>query len=400
MATNIENSFEISENGLSLNSEAMILHGSVDPSLAPGQDAPIGSLYLRTGTPELYQKIGPTDTNWDLVGSSSSGNPDIPLVQLRRSSNQNLTTSFVDLNFDITDLETDSTILEHDNTNIDRVLIKETGLYQLQYSFSINANSGENVFNFRVRINDTSTIPASNRELSEDHEIHAVSNIFYAQLTAGDFISLQLKSDGAGDVLWSAGNFSIAKATAAQGIAGPAGAGSTINVEDDNVPLVNNPYSILNFGNGITVVDNNPQVDISVETPLFGSEFRMNQSQSVTITTSTTPQSKVLLNIPNLPTGRYRIGVSYGWNFNSTGNDFQSHIEEDGIRIGELHRQEPKDSAGNFMGTGSNQRHYINRTFYRSLNTGSHTFELFFNSRSSGTSASIWNAIIEFWRVG
>ena len=400
MATNIENSFTISENGLSLNEEALILHGSQDPSLAPGQEAPIGSLFLRTGTPELYQKNSSPDTGWALVGGSSTGSSNIPVVQLLRTSNQNLTTSYVDINFDITDLETDSSVIEHDNTNIDRILIKETALYQVQYSMSVDANAGENIFDFRVRINDTNVIASSQRQISEDDEINAVSNIFFTTLTAGTFISLQTKSNGTGDVLWNTCNFSIAKATSAQGAQGPAGAGSTILVYNDGVLLPNNPHDKIDFVDGITAIDDPTSVKVSVQPSLFGSEFHQAESLGVTSTTSDIYQQKLLMNIPSIPSGKYRIGLSYGWNYNSQGNDFIAELREDGVKIGEIHRQEPKDSAGSFSGTNSNQRFYISRTFYRTLTTGAHTYSVHFRSALAGTTASIWECQIEFWRVG
>lgn len=399
MATNIENSFQISENGLSLNDEAMIVHGSVDPSISPGQPAHTGSLFLRTGTPELYQKIGVVDTDWTLVNSNSSGDSNIPVVQLLRSSNQALNTSYVDLNFDITDLETDSTILEHDPVNIDRILIKETALYKIQYSLSIDANSTENVFNVRIRTNDSTVITASNREISEDHEINAVSNVFFALLNAGDYITLQIKSDGTGDVLWSTANLSINKATAKVGLPGPAGSGSTIIIKDSDVSVANNPHSILNFKDGISINDTGSEVEISSPIPIFGSEFQVAESSLTTTTTSTSLQTKLSLNTPNLVGGTYRICISYGWNYNSTGNDFRCELHENSSKISEDHRQEPKDSAGNFNGTGSNQKHYTTRVFYRTLSTGTYSYDLKFRSGSSGTSASIWDAIIEFWRV-
>jgi hypothetical protein len=399
MATNIENSFQISENGLSFNDEAMILHGTFDPSLSPGQEAQIGSLYLRTGTPELYQKNGAVDTDWTLVNSVGSGSNNIPVVQLLRSSNQTLTTSYADLNFDITDLETDASILEHDNVNIDRILIKETALYQIQYSLSIDANSGENVFNIRIRINDSTIIPASNREISEDDEINAVTNVFFVLLTAGDYVTLQAKSNGTGDVLWSTANFSISKATAKVGSSGPPGSGSTIIIEDGGTIVPNSPHSTINFGTGIVVNDSASEVEISVPSPIFGSEFQYAESLGTTTTTSSTLQTKVSLNTPVIPAGTYRIGISYGWNFNSTGNDFRGEFHEDNVKIGEEHRQEPKDSSGNFNGTGSNQRHYLSRFVYRTLTTGIHSYDINFRSASSGTSASIWDATIEFWRV-
>lgn len=53
--------------------------GAVNPSIAPGVAAPIGSLYLRTSTPaELWQKVGPLDTDWfQRQGASSFFGPGV-----------------------------------------------------------------------------------------------------------------------------------------------------------------------------------------------------------------------------------------------------------------------------------------------------------------------------------
>jgi hypothetical protein len=54
----------------------MTSYPSVDPTVAPGVDAPVGSLYLRdTGTAatQLYTKIGAATTDWAALGGGSGG---------------------------------------------------------------------------------------------------------------------------------------------------------------------------------------------------------------------------------------------------------------------------------------------------------------------------------------
>ena len=59
----IDKAFNVGSRGLSLNDNVGVFEGTADPS-ATGEAAPLGSLYVRTGTPELYQKTGATDTDW------------------------------------------------------------------------------------------------------------------------------------------------------------------------------------------------------------------------------------------------------------------------------------------------------------------------------------------------
>lgn len=40
---------------------------TVDPSVFPGVPATVGSVYLRVGTTEAWQKFGPANTDWKIV---------------------------------------------------------------------------------------------------------------------------------------------------------------------------------------------------------------------------------------------------------------------------------------------------------------------------------------------
>lgn len=157
----------------------------------------------------------------------------------------------------------------------------------------------------------------------------------------------------------------------------------------------------LSAGNGIALTTLNPGGNESVEisnTNVFGSEFQRAESFGFSTTTSTTFQNKVKLTTTNLPAGTYRIGIHYGWNHNSTINDFEGQVLEDAVQLGEIHKQEPKDSAGGDP-TGTTQRYYTSRVFYRTLTAGVHVYDINFRTDSAGTVSSIWEATIELWRV-
>ena len=70
---------------------------------------------------------------------------------------------------------------------------------------------------------------------------------------------------------------------------------------------------------------------------------------------------------------------------------------EDSVQVDQLHRITTAAEGGNWSGTNSQARDYINRTFYRTLN-GSHIFELEYRS-VNGKAISIWDARIELWRI-
>lgn len=329
---------------------------------------------------------------------------DLASVCVSRTTTFTLAASYADITWDSTDIETNPAVIEHNNTNTDNIDIKETGLYLICYSLSIDADPGEEIFDFRVRVNDTTVLPCSERTISEDDEINAVSCVFPANLTSGDFITLQTQASGGGNVFSLGHNFNVIRlrgTKGADGAAGPPGSGSSIIVKEEGVNVANTPHTELNFiGADITASDAGSGIaDITVAAPIFGSEYQHAESLGVTTTTSTTFLNKVTLNTTSLPAGDYRIEVSYGWNHNSTQNDFEARVQEDAVNIGEIHKQEPKDSAGTFSTTGSSQRHLAHRVYYRTLTAGVRTYTLDFRTDTGGTNSSIWDAGITLWRV-
>ena len=53
------------ENGIVIDDAVAIIYGSNNPAIS-GEPAPVGSLYMRVGVGELYQKVGPSDTQWNI----------------------------------------------------------------------------------------------------------------------------------------------------------------------------------------------------------------------------------------------------------------------------------------------------------------------------------------------
>jgi hypothetical protein len=97
-------------------------------------------------------------------------------------------------------------------------------------------------------------------------------------------------------------------------------------------------------------------------------------------------------------TGIYRLGWHYMWNHDSTGYDFVGTILHNGGVIVE-HRQEPKDSAGRFGNTGTDQKAPATGFMIFKMNPGKHVFQLWVESSRNRYKSSMWNAHFEFWRV-
>ena len=135
-----------------------------------------------------------------------------------------------------------------------------------------------------------------------------------------------------------------------------------------------------------------------VNTTVFGKEYNYAESESVTTTTSTTFIEKLKMTTTSLEGGTYRIGWSFQWNFNIASNDFLAQVEIDDSTNIMDQQQEPKDAAGTFGSTGTNQKYQLSGFKHIVLGSGVHTVDIDWAS-NDGTNASIWNARLELWRV-
>lgn len=173
---------------------------------------------------------------------------DQPSVQARRNTAQAFTTVWADVDLQLTDEENDPSVVEH-NATVDRIDLKETGLYWIasrvdtdQPSFGTN---WQTVVQSRVRVNDATVLDGS---LTEEQALEDSSLVgdaavwpslkagFLYSATAGDFITLQIQrtdSDG-GTNIQAAANRTTLIAIRLTGQTGPQGApgggGSTMRI--------------------------------------------------------------------------------------------------------------------------------------------------------------------------
>jgi len=99
-----------------------------------------------------------------------------------------------------------------------------------------------------------------------------------------------------------------------------------------------------------------------------------------------------------VPEGTYRIGWYYQWLCTSTSRSITVHLYEDGVDVEDYRfndilytEQEPKDYRCYYTDSGFR---------YIDLEEGEHTFVLRFHVNRSGGVVYMWNAELEFWKVG
>ena len=188
------------------------------------------------------------------------------MVQARRTTSVLLAIGLVDITLDSTDIETNSDVIQHDLTDTDRINIKQSGIYLLQYTCSfgpLTAATDTAEVEGRIRVNDTTVIPGSTGyagivrvSFFGGNQLNSISHYIVAQLNEGDFITLQLGLATASTLPTTLGPTLIV--TKLDGLVGETGNGTinwtgawnvaTAYVENDGVEDLGSSY-IASAGN-------------------------------------------------------------------------------------------------------------------------------------------------------
>jgi hypothetical protein len=148
-------------------------------------------------------------------------------VQARRTTSFTILASFGDVTLDATDIETDAAVIEHVDLSTDDIEVMETGTYKIEYELDIDnalvSGSDLILVEARVRLNDagtgingslasTSAFRDTSVGTGNDNRFFShLSNGFIANLTANDFVTLQLNQipDTGGLEVFTAENVSL-----------------------------------------------------------------------------------------------------------------------------------------------------------------------------------------------
>ncbi len=180
---------------------------------------------------------------------------DLVVVDLYRSTQYQMTSSWEDVIFDVLELENDNTVLEWDTSNTSRVLVKESGLYEISCGFFPRANS-PNFINsyYRVRKNDNTVIGHEANLNTYAAEIQQFAGLKPVELSGGEFLTLQTRTDSGDDIDILTSCFYVKKLEGVKGDDGAPG-GTTITVQDNDTTITTNTDTINFEGDSVSVVD-------------------------------------------------------------------------------------------------------------------------------------------------
>ena len=313
------------------------------------------------------------------------------VVQVRRTTNITLTTSFANVTFDTVDVENYSDIIHRDATSTDRVYVYETGMYQINYGMKALPTVATTYLYGKVVKNDTTDIPGTYDFVDiYTNETHDLENTSVVSLTTGDYVSLQVSRSAAGAMDVVADTImTVIKQNAIKGDKGDTGSGSSIIIKDNGSIIPNSPSSILDF-EGVTI-DSSVSGTATIAN-VFGSYNTNSNSETLSTTTSTSWQQKLRLTTPSLTAGTYRVGWYYEWYYTSASSNFQAQVQIDDTTTIMSHVQEPQDAATSQSLIGSG--FYIG-----AFTSGAHNIDLDYRSSSGFATAGIKNVRLEFWRI-
>ena len=193
--------------------------------------------------------------------------------------------------------------------------------------------------------------------------------IFFANLTANDYISLEVLrvggTTGTAVVPIVVTLMYLKGATGTQGVTGPS------------------------YGpQGITGLQGTTGFALTV----FGNSYTYAESEAVSTTTSNVYQQKLRLTTPSLSAGTYRIAWQYLWYYGSTSTNFYCQVQIDDTTTIYEQVEEPKDTA-------TTQRQPSCGFKTTALTSGVHNIDLDYRSGANGTTSGILLARMDIFRV-
>jgi hypothetical protein len=311
--------------------------------------------------PDLIVVSGTNEVQLSLLAP-----PDVSsAVQTRNTAGiTNVPLTWTDITMDTTDVETNDTVIEHDDVDRDRIQIKADGLYQLTYAGDID-DEGQ----IRVRVNDATVLPGSTRVYGNPADAVDLQgplvNVFYAQLSAGDFVTPQIQALSTNENLSSDFIFCVGRFDGAEGPQGPTGpAGSQgknmFFATAGSDTSISNTFTAVNLGtqvvaSGFTHTPGTSDVTVDA-TGIYEIEYYINSDNNASNTRSES-EARLELNtgsgfvvIPDTQSAMYHRNTAQNRNSGSA-STITLLSAGDVVRL--VARMESGSSVGRALGFGT-----------------------------------------------
>lgn len=363
-----------------------------------------------------------------------SGN--VAAVQVEQSSTSVIPNTYTDINYGSIHVENDDTVLERDNANLDRVLVKETGFYEISYSAGIITGGASTGYDMRVRTNDAVVIPGSQARIEHESDEDWIGHSFVAELSAGDFVSVQIQEDTGGaaqGAVLEIAHLSVVALKGAKGDkgdTGPAGGVDSVNGQTGivtlsaadvsalpdstnlatsggiqgggllssglNLSLTDTAVSPGSFTNANVTVDQKGRITAISNGAGGSSVFGQNAEDFIDLTnvayTTNTPFLAYDFTTGVNPAGRYRVALNLHYEPGATNANDIFTLRIDGTQIGLEFEDEGKDTGGDI-------RKIVElKGYYQHTSAGTFDIQLWASQDGGGTTV-IHGVQAEVWRV-
>lgn len=170
---------------------------------------------------------------------------------------------------------------------------------------------------------------------------------------------------------------------------------------EGKVVIIDSNYVFSNIGTpeeSAALTANTDGADFST---VFGRKsFFQQESAETFVTQSSEWQTKVLLDAGVVPSGTYRLGWQYNWDYGANADSLEVRVLSDSSVVNGG-TSDPLQTSIRAVGEeySPRTRHSSGFSYVTFSESSPRTFQLQFKS-PNGSDAKCWNAFIELWRVG